>query len=312
VTSRSIGQSLTRDATQRAIGAYNVVNAEPDTIAILEIEFAQIAVQMTLATMLINASDASLENAVKAFNSVRVDEPAHIFIGFMADALMAREMIHELGIMAAFISHHRGFFRNIGLDDWNDIGGAGSLDMEGARLPGLAIDKRQYRVLMAMAAPLDGSLFAPDKSFVGFDNSANPAHWRKRTVAHGFSNSVSEKPSGFHATNEHSLNLAGSNALFASAHQMDDLQPKMQRQMGGLENGPHAHGKWLATLVAFVKAAAGGFASQLANALFISIAAMRASWAMRPKTTFDISESAFLILELRCGKNGIGHGNETF
>jgi hypothetical protein len=50
----------------------------------------------------------------------------------MTDALMAREMITERGIMAAFIGHHRGFFRNIGLDDRDDIGRAGAIDMERA------------------------------------------------------------------------------------------------------------------------------------------------------------------------------------
>ena len=70
----------------------------------------------------------------------------------MADALMARKVIPEREIVAAFVGHHRGFFRNIGLDDRDYIGRAGSLDMERANLSALAIDKRQNRVLVAMAA----------------------------------------------------------------------------------------------------------------------------------------------------------------
>jgi hypothetical protein len=123
---------------------------------------------------------------------------------------------------------------------------------------------------------------------------------------------VSEKPSGFHAANEHSLNLAGSNALFASAHQMDDLQPKMKGQMRGLENGSHAHGERLAAFIAFVETKASGLAFHLVDALMINVAAMMTSWSMRPKTAFDISESAFLVLELRGGKNGFGHGVNSY
>jgi hypothetical protein len=37
---------------------------------------------------------------------------------------------------------------------------------------------------------------------------------------------------------EHALDLAGADTFFAGAHQMDDLQPQMQRQMAGLEYGP--------------------------------------------------------------------------
>ena len=82
----------------------------------------------------------------------------------------------------------------------------------------------------------------------------------------------------------------------------------MQRQMRGLKDGSHAHGEGLAAFVALVEAKAGGLALHLANAFAIGIAAMRANRALRPKTALDISKSGFFGLELRSGKNGVGHG----
>ena len=52
-------------------------------------------------------------------------------------------------------------------------------------------------------------------------------------------------------------------------------------------------------LVALVKAKASGLAFHLANALGVSIAAMRAYRTVRPKPALDIRESGFLVEELR-------------
>jgi hypothetical protein len=140
--SRSIGKPLANDTHKSALGALDIIYAEPDAIAIAEIKFAQIAMQMLFAAMLIDAFHATFEHAVEILDGVGMNRPAHIFIRFVTDALMAREMIAELGIMTAFVGHHRGFFRNVGLDDRDYIGRAGSLDMERANLPTVTIDKR--------------------------------------------------------------------------------------------------------------------------------------------------------------------------
>ena len=71
--SRFIGQSLPFDAEQRAVGALDVVDAEPNAIGVPEIKLGQIAVKMLLAAMLIDADHAALENAVIAFDGVGVD-----------------------------------------------------------------------------------------------------------------------------------------------------------------------------------------------------------------------------------------------
>src|ERR1700730_16071791 len=120
--------------------------------------------QMSLATMLVNAFHAAFENAVEIFDSVCMHISAYIFIRFVTDAAMAREVLAEREIMAAFVGHHRGFFRDVRLDDRNDIGRACAIDMERAHLLALAVNKRQYRVLVAMTATLNRTFLAADAS----------------------------------------------------------------------------------------------------------------------------------------------------
>lgn len=130
-------------------------------------------------------------------------------------------------------------------------------------------------------------------------NATGSAHRGESAVAHRFADTVSKKPRSFHAVNEHPLNLPGANPLLACAHKMDDLKPKVQRQMRGLENGPHADREWLTAFIAFAKAEARALACQFMDTLRVSAAAMRTIWAMRPKLALDIGESGFFILEMR-------------
>ena len=84
---------------------------------------------------------------------------------------------------------------------------------------------------------------------------------------------------------------------------MDRLQPKMQRDMRGLEDGPHANGEGFAAGVALVEANASAFTLHSGNAL--ETAAMRANRPMWPKSGFNESESGSLFcrcLAVRIGQ----------
>jgi hypothetical protein len=125
---------------------------------------------------------------------------------------------------------------------------------------------------------------------------------------------MAQEPRGFHAAIEHALNLAGADAFLAGAHQVNDLQPQMQRQVAGLKDGPHAHGKGLLAAIALAKARTSGLAIQAAHA--IAAAAMHAYRAVRPEMRFDVSESSGFVLKLggaeyRGGHDGISYGLDS-
>jgi hypothetical protein len=194
VSSRSIGQSLSLNALQHSIGASNIINAKLDAVIITEVEFSDIAVQMLFVAVLINAFHATFEDAVVALNRIGMNGTAHIFLGFVADALMAREMIAKREIAASFIGHHRGFFRDVGLNDRNKLGRTHAIDMERAHLPAFAVNERKNRILMAVAATLDRAFLAADEGFVGFNNTASAAHGSERAIAHSLTNSMRQEP----------------------------------------------------------------------------------------------------------------------
>ena len=58
---RRIGEAFAYDPFHGPRGTLNVVYAKPDAIAIAEIELREIAVQMLLAAMLVDALHAALE-----------------------------------------------------------------------------------------------------------------------------------------------------------------------------------------------------------------------------------------------------------
>ena len=84
-TNCSIHQSLTLRADEGAISARHVFISGLDSIRIAKIEFAQIAVQVGLAHMLIDAVNAALEDAEIALNGVGVVGAENVFLGAMID-----------------------------------------------------------------------------------------------------------------------------------------------------------------------------------------------------------------------------------
>jgi hypothetical protein len=155
--------------------------------------------------------------------------------------------------------------------------------------------------------------FAPDVGLIGFNDPASAAERGSEQVAdfpHSFADTVPKEPSGFHAASKHALDLVGADPFLAGAHEMDDLQPQMQRQMRGLKNGPHSDSEGLAALVALVEADAGAFALELPHALLFP--AVVAAGAIRPQPRLDIGEGGFFVLEMRGGKNICGHGTISY
>jgi hypothetical protein len=86
---------------------------------------------------------------------------------------------------------------------------------------------------------------------------------------------------------------------------MDNLKPQMQRQMAGLENGAHTHGKGLFAGVALAETGTSGFAVEAPNAL--RFPAVWADRSIRPKPRLDVFEGSGFGLELGARKYGSSH-----
>jgi hypothetical protein len=71
--------------SDRSLSALGVVNAQPDAIAVAEIEFAQVAMQVLLGAVLIDAFHAAFEYRKVTFDRVRAGRAAPIFFAAMHD-----------------------------------------------------------------------------------------------------------------------------------------------------------------------------------------------------------------------------------
>src|ERR1700733_1480794 len=264
--------------------------------------------------MLINADHATLEDAVIALNGIGIDLLAAFTITVavlstrMFNSAVFGEVIAKLGVDGGFVSHDVAFTVNVLANDGDNHVLRGFLDVERAGLT-VALNKGKNRVLVAGAALNLKAVLAANIGFVNLHNAASATHRGERPVAHCLSNAVGEEPSGFHAARKHPLDLIGGNSFLAGAHQVDDLKPQMQRQVGALEDGSLPNGELSLALVALVKAKTSGLAFHLANALCVGVTAMRAYRTIRPKPALDIRESGFLVEELRGVENGSSHRN---
>src|SRR5580692_3408887 len=87
-----IGKSLPNDTFYCPFSALHIVYAKPNAITVPKIIFCQIAVQMLLAAVLIDALHTALEDRIEAFDRVGVDVTANVFLLAVVHALMADEL----------------------------------------------------------------------------------------------------------------------------------------------------------------------------------------------------------------------------
>ena len=90
--------------------------------------FRNVSMQVLFGAMLIEALHAAFKDAVVALDGVCV----HIATARIHRPYGCRShgSITEREIMAAFVGHHPGFFRNIGFNDRDYTGRARAIDME--------------------------------------------------------------------------------------------------------------------------------------------------------------------------------------
>lgn len=136
---------------------------------------------MFLRAMLINALHAALEDAVIAFNRVRVDVHAGlsvriaVFVARMVHSVMLSKLVAKLAITRRFVSHNVAFATQIGANDWQNVFFLDAIDMEGAHRT-TALHKRQNNMFVTDALLNDRTFLAADESLVNLDNRTSATH----------------------------------------------------------------------------------------------------------------------------------------
>lgn len=110
----NVGQTLADDAAQRRNGTVTVVAAKRLAIVIPKLELCQIAMQVRLAAMLIDALHAAFEDAEIAFDRVAVDGGQLIIDVWTAAVIgraVRRKVLGDAAIDVALVGHNDRFKR---------------------------------------------------------------------------------------------------------------------------------------------------------------------------------------------------------
>ena len=108
-----VGEPLVLCAFDSLYGAVGVVEAEADAAIVAEVVFSQVAVQMLLRAVLIDAAHTALEDVEDALDSVGMDVVADIFASRVLYRHVLREVGLHLAIEAAFVGMDLRFARDI-------------------------------------------------------------------------------------------------------------------------------------------------------------------------------------------------------
>jgi hypothetical protein len=144
-----------------------------------------------------------------------------------------------------------------------------------------------------------------DESFVHLDKFALAAERSSvvnAEICHRFAETMRQKPCGLQCDAEDAVQLVSAYALLAGAMQMHCLEPNMQLDVAGLEDGTDLDRERFAAGIAFVDADAGALALQW-PALVYS-AAVGAWPAIGPQSRLDKPIGGFFTMEMCGGKDG--------
>ena len=304
---RRISQPLALEASKRDVGPFHVIDAELGAGVLPEIELGQVAIKVLGIDVLINADDAALEDRKEPFEGVGVHVAAHPLEFGMVNRAVARRASKLENRRA--IAHQPAALIQMLVKARAD---AAMVEHDGPDRAATLDKAENFHIAFATAGTLTGLSRTTHFHIVDLDSFAFATHRIKvATGGHRKANTVAKVPSGFHATAQGPLKLAGRVAFLAGAKQVDGLKPKPQAEVAILENGANADRKLLAAGVALAKAGAAGFAAQTPD-LVASGLAMRADRAMRPKPGFDVLESGFLTVKMGGRKYRFSHDLPRF
>ena len=131
-TNPPIHQPAAGGATQLSVDAGAIVKTASDATVVAEVELREVAMQMWLAAVLVDAEHAALEEAEGALDGVGVDVAAGVLPASVVNRLVRRETLAGLGVEATFVREQRRLRIGVGIEDLADPGLGSCLDVKAA------------------------------------------------------------------------------------------------------------------------------------------------------------------------------------
>jgi len=173
-------------------------------------------------------------------------------------------------------------------------------DLHLVAIPTLALPAK-----FGMQNPGRATFLVAIEGLVNFKSLPFAAQRARAAFVHRQPNAVADEPAGFEIDTENAAELIRAEALLARTHQVDRLQPDVQRDMARLEDGPDLDGERLPAGVALVNADAGALALKRSGA--INDAAFRANPTVRPELRLDVGVSSCFAAETGFVKDRLWH-----
>ncbi len=308
-----VSQPLADDTLKQLVGTLVIFHAERNAIVVAEVELRKVAVQVVMGAVLIDALHAALEHGEKALHGVGVELRilrADVFLPAVVYNVVPGELPAKQGVVGSLIGHEMCFARKVLEDDRGDGRNLHVVHYEATGLPALAVNEGQDFVFVVEATAtlltlrLDGLVMA-DIGFVGFHVAATLTELEEveLVAAHGFADAVRHEPRALEADPERAVKLVAAHALLAAGDQEDGLEPDVERDMAGFEDGPDSDPVRLAAVPALVDPKAGGLALEL-HAIPDHPALGADGLAVRPEAGFYEVIGGGFVVEVRGGEDG--------
>lgn len=276
-------------------------------MVVAKIELCNVAMQVLLSAVLIDALHASLEDTVVALKGVRVGIAPDVLARAMRDELMAGEDVSDLRVLTGLIRHDGGLFGDVRADDRHEMGGRRTIDVKGPDHTA-ALDKGHDGPLVTVAPAFHSAFLRTDKGLVDLDDLAFTAHRGQVARAQRLADAMRQEPRAFVRDAERPMNLVGAATLLGGAQKIDRLEHLVQRDLGALEDGPDLDCELLAAIGALAEAEPA-----LAEIVVLPAngAAVGAHRTLRPQQPFEFIEGSGFIVKVGGGQGGHGLGSDV-
>ena len=260
-----------------------------------ERELVNVASEMLLADLVIDAVQSALEDCPHALDAVCSGVPANVLTRRVVDSLLPEEeQSIQVVVGSVLIGEESRADFDVTMNSVLDFFHADRLERHGFR-PSTTLPHSEYRSLANRAA--SEILFVglvlvdfqtADESLIDLDRAAQFL----QVFAARFAETVENEPRGFLSDSNFLRQLHRRNALASRDEQIHRVEPLVERHMRPLEDSPCTHGE-----VQFASVAA--IVAILSDGDSLNALALRAGDAIRPETAFAArSRAGFVRVQL--------------
>lgn len=253
---------------------------------------------MLRADILIDTTNAELENTEEAFDAVGGHVAGHVLVIVVINSLVTRKARTSLAVERRAVGHQTCTRCDLAFRQRLEGVSSDSRDVEGTNAA-LAFNQRHNLLLLAAMTAFAKASGLAEGGFVRFYNpaAARATEHIALTISHGQTDAMTHEPCGLEGHTQSAMELVSADAFLAGGDQVDCLQPQMQGNVTVFEDNADANSEGLAALIALVNAKASAITFQLANTLHR--AATWARSAIWPDACFNEGEGRFFVVEVR-------------